>query len=548
MLGVTLGSRLLGRIWRLPPAKHKTTAQRNLRVPMPDGAVLLANHYAPVGPGPFPTILVRSPYGRAGFAGLIGRLLAERGFHALIQSCRGTFGSSGKFYPVRDEAADGRATIEWLAGQAWFDGRLGTSGASYLGYTQWAVAADPPVRIRAMAIQVSAARTPDRTFRGGSFSLADSLGWSLLILGQEKSPFGAVTTALMSGRRLAPLWNHLPLADLDRLASGRTIDWYQGWLAHSEPDDGQWSAYDFRPGLGASTAEFHLVGGWYDIFLPDTVADYMELRKQGRRPRLVIGPWTHTQALNGVVQREVLEFMDRTLADGDAPYKRPAVRLGMGGSREWLEFDDWPPPAQVGSWHLHAGGRLSDATPTASEPDRYRYDPADPTPGVGGALLNMQASGPRDNRRLESRPDVLVYTSEPLPADLDIAGPLAADLFVRSSLEHTDFFARLCDVDDRGRSMNVSDGLRRLQPDGDGGGVRRVRIEMWPVGHRFKRGHRLRLQVSSGAHPRYARNLGSGEPLATGTTLKVAEQEVFHDPEHPSALQVPVLVKAASRL
>jgi uncharacterized protein len=534
-------SRLVSRAWRLPPARNRVTVERDLEVPMPDGAILLADHYAPLGSGPYPSILVRSPYGRSGVYGLIGgRLIAERGYHVLVQSCRGTFGSGGEFYPVRNEAADGRATIEWLAAQDWFDGRLGTAGASYLGFTQWAVAADPPVRIRSMAIQVSASRTPDRTYRGGSFSLADSLGWTFLLANQEKSWLGTMLS-LASARRFAALWNHLPLLDLDRLAIGRSVEHYQDWLAHSEPGDPFWDPIDFRRGLGASTAEFHLVGGWYDVFLPDTVADYLELRRHGRRPRLVIGPWTHTQAVNGLVQRELLEWMDRTLADSGASDDGPPVRLKLGGGGQLLEFDDWPPPAEVTAWRLHANGGLSEQLPSASEPDRYRYDPADPTPAVGGAFLNPGTSGPKDNRKLESRPDVLVYTSDPLPEDLYIVGPVGATLFVRSSLQHTDFFARLCDVNARGRSDNVSDGLRRLHPEPAANGIRQVRIEMWPTGYRFQRGHRLRLQVSSGAHPRFARNLGTGDPLGTGTTLRAADQEVFHDPERPSALLLPVL-------
>jgi uncharacterized protein len=545
---MSLLSRAVSRLWSLPPARNGVAVERDLEVAMPDGTILLADHYAPVGAGPFPTILVRSPYGRSGVFGLLnGRLFAERGYHVLLQSCRGTFGSGGKFYPVRDEAVDGGATIEWLAAQDWFDGRLGTQGASYLGYTQWAVAADPPVRIRSMAVQVSASKTPDRTFRGGAFSLADSLGWSLLMANQEKSRLATLTTMFTSARRLAPLWNHLPLADLDGLAIGRTVEHYQDWLAHSEPGDPLWEPLDFRRGLGATTAEFHLVGGWYDIFLPDTVADYLELRSHGRRPRLVIGPWTHTQALNGLVQREVLEWMDRTLTGDATSDERPPVLLQLGGGGQLLEFDDWPPPAEVAAWRLQANGGLSEQLPSASEPDRYRYDPADPTPSIGGALLNPGAAGPKDNRQLESRPDVLVYTSDLLTEDLDIAGPAAADLFIKSSLEHTDFFARLCDVDGSGRSVNVSDGLLRLRPEPGANAIRRVRIEMWPVGHRFKRGNRLRLQVSSGAHPRFVRNLGAGEPLGTSTALKAADQEIFHDPERPSAVLLPVLGRRSEK-
>jgi len=237
----------------------------------------------------------------------------------------------------------------------------------------------------------------------------------------------------------------------------------------------------------------------------------------------------------------VLDWMDRTLADGTAPDDRPPVRLLLGGGGQALEFEDWPPPAEVTAWRLQADRGLAQQQPTASEPDRYRYDPADPTPSLGGALLNPRISGPKDNRDLESRPDVLVYTSDPLTEDLHIAGPVAAELFVRSTLQHTDFFARLCDVDAGGRSVNVSDGLQRLHPEPAANGIRQVRIEMWPTGYRFQRGHRLRLQVSSGAHPRFARNLGTGEPLGTGTTLRAAHQEIFHDPERPSALLLPVL-------
>jgi uncharacterized protein len=509
---------------------------------MPDGTFLLTDHYAPIGAEPRPTILVRSPYGRAGIRGLLsGRLVAERGYHVLVQSCRGTFGSGGEFYAVRNEAADGRVTIEWLATQNWFDGRLGTLGASYVGYTQWAIASDPPVPIRSMAIQVSAAKTQDRVYRGGSFSLADSLGWTDLIANQEKSVPALLTSIFTSQRRLASLWTHLPLADLDRMATGHSVPHFQDWLAHSEPGDPFWDAVDFRSGLDASTAEFHLVGGWYDIFLPDTLADYQELRRLGRRPRLLIGPWTHVQALNSVSLNETLNWMDRTLADHGKTDSRPAVRLQLGGSRQWLDSEDWPPPADIELWHLQPKGGLSRQAPTSSEPDNYRYDLANPTPSIGGALLSPGAAGPKDNRSLEARPDVLVYSSDPLPVDLNIVGPVSASLFVRSNLGHTDFFARLCDVDERGRSLNVCDGLIRLRPEPRALAIRRIHIDMWPTGHSFRRGHRLRVQISSGAHPRFARNLGSGEPLGTGTKMAVADQELFHDPDRPSAVLLPVL-------
>jgi uncharacterized protein len=180
--------------------------------------------------------------------------------------------------------------------------------------------------------------------------------------------------------------------------------------------------------------------------------------------------------------------------------------------------------------------------------DRYRYNAADPTPSVGGPLLAAPGlsvkAGPVDNRKLEMRPDVLLYTSDPLVRDLEVIGTVAAELLVRSSLGHTDFFARLCDVRPSGKSINVCDAILRVAPGRPGpeaDGTLRLRIEMWPTAHRFKRNHRLRLQISSGAHPRYARNTGSGEPLATATKLVPAVQEVFHDPEHPSSVILTLL-------
>jgi hypothetical protein len=192
--------------------------------------------------------------------------------------------------------------------------------------------------------------------------------------------------------------------------------------------------------------------------------------------------------------------------------------------------------------HLHPEGRLSEAPPPVSAPDRYRYDPADPTPSVGGVLLGPEA-GAKDNRTLEARADVRTYTSAPLERDLEVVGPVRAEVFCSSSTPWTDVFVRLCDVQPSGRSLNVCDGLLRLTPgraSQDEAGVMRVPVELWPTAYRFPRGHRLRVQVSSGAHPRFVRNLGAGEPLATGTRMVVAEQQVHHDPAHPSAIVLPV--------
>jgi putative CocE/NonD family hydrolase len=216
------------------------------------------------------------------------------------------------------------------------------------------------------------------------------------------------------------------------------------------------------------------------------------------------------------------------------------------GADEWRELDDFPPPACEIRYHLHAGARLAAVPPACeSPPDRYRYDPADPTPALGGALLAFRGAGPQDNRSLEARLDVLCYTTAPLDFDLDVIGPVRLELFARSSLPYADFFGRLCDVAPDGRSTNICDGLFRVEPgcaESQPDGTLRLEVDMWATAYRFRRGHRLRLQVSSGAHPRWSRNLGTGEPVATGVTMRVADQTVYHDLARPSALVLPAVV------
>ena len=223
---------------------------------------------------------------------------------------------------------------------------------------------------------------------------------------------------------------------------------------------------------------------------------------------------------------------------------RPVRVFVEGGG--WREYDDWPPPGHaVQAWYLHEHGRLSRQPPAPAQPstpDRFRYDPADPTPTVGGPVLLSDVAGPRDNRSIEARPDVLVYTGTPLRHDYEVIGPVSATVHVRASRPHLDVFVRLCDVHPSGRSVNVCDGLMRLTPGhspADADGVTAVTLDLWPAGHRFPAGHRLRVQVSAGAHPRYPRNTGNGHPLATAVQWEAVDVEVLHDPDHPSAIHLP---------
>jgi uncharacterized protein len=334
----------------------------------------------------------------------------------------------------------------------------------------------------------------------------------------------------------------VPVGSSDQRALGHRVAWFQEWIAHDQPGDPWWDPIDFSRNV-ANAPPASLVGGWYDIFLPWQVADYEALHAAGRTARLTIGPWTHA-APGGMAAavRDGIDWFDTHLA-GRPPTRQAPVRLFIMGARRWVDLPSWPPPAKAQRWHLHGCGRLDRTAPSASDPDRYRYDPVEPTPGIGGPSLDPRSAGPKDQRRREQRPDVLTYTSDSFAQDITVAGPLAVELWVRSSREHTDFFVRLCDVSPKGRSTNLSDGIVRVRPgevDRDADGSFRLRIEMWPTANTFLAGHRVRLQVSSGAHPLFVRNPGSGEPLASAVNLTSADQELLHDPDHPSAITLPV--------
>jgi uncharacterized protein len=541
---MTLASRFMGQALKLPPPSTRDiVVQRDLPVPMPDGAVLLADRYLPRGQDRPPLVLVRSPYGRRRTWGLLfGRVLAERGFQAVIQSCRGTFGSGGTFDPFGpDEHDDGMATVAWLRKQPWYPGSFGTCGPSYLGMTQWAIAADVGPDLKAVAVQVTTADYRAPFYPGGSFSLQTAFYWMCQVDGQER-PLASVRNQMAQrGRR--PLFRHLPLRDLDRLATGHPVPHWQDWLAHDAPGDDFWKGRRFAGALSEVAAPVSMVTGWHDFFLPLQLRDYAALRQAGQDPYLLIGPWRHAD------QQSVQAWVGESLAwlrahlTGDAgALRRDPVRIFVTGVEEWRTLPVWPPQTRPHRWHLHAPGVLAQEAPPVAEPDRYTYDPADPTPNLAGPV-ELAGRARVDNRILEARPDVLTYTSAPLAGDLMVMGEVTTDLFVASTLEHADFFARLCDVDPTGVSLNICDALLRVtpgRPERQPDGTIRARFTLWPTAHLFRRGHRLRLQVSSGAHPRYARNTGTGEPLAAATTLTRADQRVFHDPGHPSAIVIPV--------
>ena len=540
--------RLIERLAKLPPATHRLgRVERGVRVPMDDGVSLLADVYHPAGAEPAPSVLMRSPYGRA--FGVLGSAYARRGFRLIVQSCRGSFGSGGAFRPLFDERADGLATLRWIGKQPWFDGRLAMSGPSYLGYVQWAIAADASPPVTALCPHITMSNLASHWYAGGSFSLDDAIGWTALVSGQQRRFAGLAQLFGTTARRVARHIDELPLLTLDERIVGRPVPFWRDFVNHAAQDDPFWAPADHRRRVAGVRAPVAMVSGWYDIFLPLQLADYRALAGAGNPPWLVIGPWTHT-SLPGMGEqlRDALAWCAAHLRGDRSGLRADPVRLHVMGADAWRGFQSWPPAGYAPTaWHLHAGGRLAREAPGASEPDAYRYDPADPTPVAGGTLLSA-GGGRRDQRRTEARPDVVVYTSDVLERDVEVIGDISAEIFVSSSTGHFDVFVRLCDVDERGRSTNVCDGIQRIdaarwQRRVDG--ILAVRVGLWPTAQLFRKGHRIRVQVSSGAHPRFARNLGTGEPLATATALRPSEQSIHHAPGRASAIFLPTTASSS---
>jgi uncharacterized protein len=544
----------INRSWRLPPKRNKVEVEQALPVPMRDGAILLADHYAPLTPAPRPTVLMRSPYGRGWQFAMMARPFAERGYHVVLQSARGTFGSGGTFTPGTYEAADGQDTVAWLRTQDWFSGKLVTVGASYLAFVQWALMTDPPPELTAMAVHISPHDLAGAGFRNGAFELFNLLMWSDLMARQEEvSALQGTWRMYRTDRRLAPVLQRLPVSRTAEILESRA-PWYAEWLRHPDPADTYWDGYRATAALDRVTVPTLLMSGFHDFFVEQTMQQYRTLRDRGVPVGLTIGPWNHMSFDMGLATRETLAWLD-AYAEGNegcpangSPRPQP-VRAWTSGSGQWRELPDWPPAdAAPATWYLQPRGLLADAAPdSAAIATSFRYDPADPTPSVGGRIMSMTGAGSRDNAALERRADVLTFSTAPLTEPVEVAGVPVVRLYVSSDNGHCDVFARLCDVDKRGASRNLTDQIVRLTPDRlTPGRATEVSLRLTDVSHVFLAGHRIRLQISGGAHPRFGRNLGTGEDPATSTRLEPTTMHVLHNGDHPSALSLPVLPSPAT--
>jgi uncharacterized protein len=529
-------SRLMG----MPPPVCEFGVHRGIRVPMRDGVELVADHYAPDIPNPAGTLLVRTPYLRRWpFSALYAAIYAARGYHVILQSTRGVYGSGGEFEPVVNDARDGHDTAAWLRDQPWFTGSFGTIGLSYLGFTQWALLADPPPELAASVIAVGPHDFHTATWGRGAFAVNDFLGWSDAMAHQEDENQGLLhrlRRMLTATRVVTKVAGELPMGAAARRLLGAGAPWYESWLAHPEADDPYWTPRRMTQALDRVQTPVLLLTGWQDVFLDQTLQQYRRLRDRGVTVAITIGPWAHgdlTARGAGRVGREALAWLGAHLAQQPTP-RRSGARVNIV-HHGWVELPDWPPATTEHVWQLGAPGRLTgDPAPPATAPAVFTFDPADPTPTVGGRLL-FPAGGHRDDSALAERADVIVFTGDILTSDLIVLGAPVVELAHACDNPNHDVFVRLSEVDAKGRSRSVSDGFRRLT-----GSSGALRIELDDIGYCFRAGTRLRVLIAGGSHPRFARNLGTGEPAITGTAMVTATHTVRLGDETPSRLVLPV--------
>jgi uncharacterized protein len=520
--------RILSSVLRIPPPTNAFRVASGLRIRMRDGVDLVADHYVPDTAQPAGTVLVRCPYGRAfPYSRLYGSVFATRGYHVVLQSVRGTFGSGGVFDPTVNEVADGADTVAWLREQSWYTGSFATLGPSYLGATQWALLQDPPHDMAAAVIVVGVHDFAATTWGTGAFSVNDFLGWCNAVSHQEDP--GRLRTALrqlQARRQVTRASGEVPMAAAGRALLGDGAPWWESWAEHNDVDDPFWDRYRFTDALDRSRVPVLLIGGWQDVFLGQTIDQYTRLHKRGVDVAMTIGPWTHSHMTGkaaGDVLRESLLWLGGHVAGRPVPQRSP-VRVFVTGGGGWRDLPDWPPSTSEHALYLHSGRLTGDPDTDTSTRSSFTFDPHDPTPTVGGRLL-APGGGYRRDDILAERGDVLSFTGDPLSEDLYVYGMPVIELAHESDNAHVDLFVRVSEVDGKGRSRNVSDGYRRLVHER---GTQAVSLVLDEIAHRFAAGSRIRVLVAGGCHPRFARNLGTGDAPNIGRRLTSARHVIHH--------------------
>lgn len=540
--------------------------EEEVPVPMRDGTELMANVARPEAEGPYPVILLRTPYGKPGKDNGDMKRYTEAGYVMVVQDCRGTGTSEGAWDPFAYDVQDGLDTQEWVGAQPWCNGTIGTAGGSYLGWTQWASApgASPLLKCAVPVVPFGEA-FPGLAYYGGAFQLALLMGWGVGVGGVHLNP-----------EEQQEAFRHLPLQTYGDQFE-KPVPYLNDWIAHNTND-----AYWRQRGVDGRYDEIRIpilnIGGWYDIFSKPVIDLVTRVREQSdnrlvrRNQFVVVGPWAH-----GVGKQKVgeLDFGPEAKRDlGDLQFQWfeywlkeqdtgvedwPAYHLFIMGENRWRGEQEWPlARTQYTPMYLRGGGQANGSKgdgalslePPGEEPaDVFTYDPENPVPTVGGNNLVGAKAGPYDQSDVELRDDVLVYTSDVLAEDLEVTGPVSMVLYAASTAPDTDFTAKLVDVHPDGRAFNLCDGILRARyrkgPDAaeslTPGTIEKYEIDLWVTSNLFKAGHRVRVEISSSNFPRFDRNPNSGLPFGTDTTLFPATQTVYHTAQYPSHILLPVI-------
>ncbi len=570
---------------------------------MRDGVVLRANIYRPVGAGPWPVLLTRLPYGKdlpPGNALMDPAQVARKGYVMIVQDTRGRFTSEGAWNPMRDEILDGEDTVAWAAQLPYSNGSVGLYGISYFGFTQWAAAIQRPPALKAM-IPVMTWNDPLNgvLFRGGAFELGTSASWHMMMgidvllrryrSGPDPRNLGRALYMLTKETdALSPqgYWS-LPLKEFGPLKRNDVAPAFFEVVA-SSMDRELLAPYTILGKHEQVTAPTFNIGGWYDIFLQDTIENFRIMREQGSTPearqsKLLIGPWAHGVLTNPIGELDFgfassaalidlridlvslqLRWFDTFLKGIDTGMLNEApIKLFVMGANVWRDEHEWPLARAVETRYylhsqghantLHGDGELNTSQPAAEPSDSYAYDPANPVIAHGGALLLTPdfRPGPFDQRPVEVREDVLVYSTPVLEQNVEVTGPIMVHLWAISSAPDTDFVARLVDVHPDGYAQNLTDGIirARYRNFAQGGSEALIEpgqayeydIDLWATSNLFQQGHRIRLDVTSSNFPRWDRNPNTGHPFAEDSELVVAQQTILHDAAHPSYVVLPLV-------
>jgi putative CocE/NonD family hydrolase len=566
--------------------------EKNAAMKTRDGVTLRADIYRPAAEGNYPVLLTRTPYNKDGFA-VFGQKAAARGFMVVAQDVRGRFASEGEWYPLKHEIDDGYDTVEWAAALPNSNGKVGMFSGSYLGATQMLAAIGRPPHLAGICPIVTASNYHENWFyQGGAFEQWFSESWTSGLAQDTYDRELREASNALAGDRILPL-SKFPVFNLKAVPDGAGLTralapYFQDWLDHPAYDD-YWKQWSIEENFDKIQVPALTIAAWYDIFQDGSLRNYMgmkdhaatEAARNGQRLIVAIGGHSGWSRKVGEVDfgpeapfdenDYVLDWYDYLFLGKQNQFASgKPVRIFVMGENKWRDEDAWPlqrarfnrfflySNSYATSWRGKANsssgtGWLSPAIIDNVAPsDTYVYDPVNPVPTVGGPLCCDSAHlppGPRDQKEVEARPDVLVYSTPPLDSDTEVTGPVTLDLYASSTAVDTDFTAKLVDVWANGFAQNLTEGILRasyrestsvakpIVP----GQVYEYKINMWSTSNVFLKGHRIRLEVSSSNFPRFDRNLNTGKSASTDSNFVKATNTILHDAAHPSALILPVV-------